>query len=233
MVPYIAVAIPMCVYNYVRFGSIFDFGTHYNMTNLNLTAYGLLNPLGKLINTLNISLSYLLTPNKYSIFYPYVESSEASNFFWTIMRFYDKGCGMINFPIVFCLFFFFKSIFRREDRSKLFYMSAAFLVIAGVLILINSWMIGHSGRYTIDFAFFIILPSLFCAYHWCDGGDGVQTLERRIPVRTRQKITYVLLCFSIFVGLFLFATTVTNDATPDSPPLYYYLRRSLILFGIV
>jgi len=237
-IPYIAAAIPMCIYNHVRFGSIFDFGTHYNMTNLNLAAHSLLDPIGKIINVFNISLSYLFTVNHYSFFYPYVDCiPQHTRFFWTITRFYDKGCGMINFPIVFCLIFFFRSIFRKENRSDTFYISATFLIIAAILIFVNSWMVGHSGRYTIDFAFFIILPSIFCAYYWCDGGVnggiGVQASVNQIPIRIRQKVVYVLLAFSIFVGLFLFATTVTNDVTPDNAAMYHYLRQSLILLGIV
>jgi hypothetical protein len=233
-IPYIAAAIPMCVYNYVRFGSIFDFGTKYNMTNLNLTMYGMLNPVGKLINTFTASLSYLFTVNKYSLFYPYVECvPQHDSFFWPIVRFHDKGCGMINFPIVFCLFFFFKSIFRRENRPDTFYISAAFLTVAAVLIFVNSWMIGHSGRYTIDFAVFIILPSLFCACYWCRGGANTDTDTSENKLRTRQKITYVLLAFSVFTGLFLFATSVTNDATPYNAALYRYLRQSLVLLGVV
>jgi len=126
------------------------------------------------------------------------------------------------------LFFFFKNILTKGERPKAFYISSAFLAIAAVLILINSYLVGHSGRYTIDFAVFIILPSLFCAYYWCNGG-GMCEYQSKI----RQKVTYILLTLSVFVGLFLFATTVTNDITPDNPALYHYLRQSLILFGIV
>jgi len=234
-IPYIMTAIPMCLYNYDRFGSIFEFGLNYNMTNLNVIAYKQLNPIGKILNTFNISLSYLFSPNRYSLFYPYVECLPLNDkFFWTIIKFYDKGCGMVNYPIIFCLFCFIKSVFRKENRPGVFYISATFLAIAAVLILVNSWMVGHSGRYMIDFAVFIILPSLFCAYYWCDGGDdgtALQPQKNQVPLIVRQKVTYVLLAFSIFVGLFLFATSVTNDATPDSPQLYYYLRQSLILFG--
>jgi len=237
-IPYVAVAIPLCIYNYVRFGSILDFGFNYNLTNLNAVAHSLLNPIGRFISTINISLSYLFTINKYSIFFPYVESAANHNrFFWAIVQFYDKGYGMINFPIVFCLFFFFKSILIKRERPKTFYISAAFLSIAAILILANSYLAGFSGRYSFDFAIFFILPSLFCAYYWCDGGNSdsgnVQTSENLIPVKIRQKITYVLLAFSIFVGLFLFATTVTNDRTPGNPALYQYLRQSLVLLGIV
>jgi len=233
-VPYVMTAIPLCVYNYVRFGSILDFGFNYNMTNLNAMTYNLLNPIGKIINTLVAALSYLFFANKYSLFFPYIESiRQHDNFFWAIVRFYDKGYGMINFPIVLCLLFFFKNIFAKANRPKTFYISCAFLSIAAVLILANSWLAGFSGRYAFDFAVFIILPSLFCAYHWCNGGEGVdiQTLEYQI--RVRHKVTYVLLTFSILVGVFLFATTVTNDSTPDNAAVYLYLRQSLIFLGIV
>jgi hypothetical protein len=234
VIPYVVAAIPICVYNYVRFGSIFDFGVNYNMTNLNVAAYGLLNPIGRIINTVDASLSYLFVVNRYSFFYPFVESPSLHDaFFWTIIRFYDKGSGMINFPIIFCLIFFFKSIFVKEERPKTFYISCAFLAIVAIFILINSWTIGFSGRYTIDFAVFIIIPSLFYAYYWCNGccDSDIQAIENHS--RVRQKITYVLLTISIFVGLFLFATTVTNDITPYNMALYRYMRQSLILFGIV
>ncbi|GBU21982.1 hypothetical protein R80B4_01884 [Fibrobacteres bacterium R8-0-B4] len=233
-IPYLAVAIPLCMYNYDRFGSIFDFGFDYNMTNLNSAEYRLLNPIGKGINTLIVSISYLFSVNRYSFFFPYVESiQQHDRFFWAIARFYDKGYGMINYPIVFCLFFFFKSILIKEDRPKTFYISGAFLAIAAVLILANSWLAGFSGRYSFDFAIFIILPSLFCAYQWCSGSNGINVQALEYQARVRQKVTYILLTLSIFVGLFLFATTVTNDATPFSPVLYLYLRQSLILLGIV
>lgn len=232
-VPYIAVAIPICLYNHARFGSIFDFGFNYNLTNLNTAAWGLLNPIGKLINTFNASLSYLFSVNRYSFFFPYVEYvPQHDRFFWDIIQFYDRGYGMINFPIVFCLFFFFKGIVVKAERPKTFYLSAAFLSIAAILILVNSYLAGFSGRYAFDFAVFIILPSLFCAYYWCSGG-GAQSLENRIPVRVRQKIVYVLLTLSILVGLFLFATTVTNESMSGNPALYRYLQQSLIFMGVV
>jgi len=153
--------------------------------------------------------------------------------FWNITLFYDKGCGMVNFPIVFCLIFFFKSILVKKDRPKTFYISSAFLAIAAVLIFINSYLVGFSGRYTIDFAIFIILPSLFCAYYWCYGGDAVQARQGQISTEIRSGCAYILLAVSIFVGAFLFVTTVTNDATPYNLAFFRYLRESLIILGIV
>jgi hypothetical protein len=232
LAPYIIVAIPLCIYNYVRFGSIFDFGVNYNMTNINLAGYALLNPLGKLTNTFFVFLSYLFTVNDYSLFFPYVESiPRNSKFAGAVVMFYDKGSGMINFPIVFYLFFFFKSIFAK-DKPSTFYLSSSFLIIAAVLIFLNSWLIGHSGRYTIDFAFFMILPSIFYAWYWCAGGHARIAGDPPYD-RFRLKIVYTLLVISILVGLFLFAGHISNDPSPSNPVLFRYLQTSLGIPGAV
>jgi len=227
-VPYIAVAIPLCMYNYARFGSIFDFGFKYNMTNLNTAAHSLMDPIGKAVRIFISSMSYLFDVNVYSFSFPYVECvPPRDNWFkYTVVRFHDKGCGMINFPVVLCLFYFIKSVFAR-CKPDTFFVSSILLVIAAILIFLDSLLVGFSGRYTIDFAIFILLPSLFCAYHLCD--------ERVCDYRGvfRLKAVYVMLAFSILVGLALFATSITNDATFGDPALYRYLQVSLGLPGTV
>ncbi|MDR2972991.1 MAG: hypothetical protein LBU83_13890 [Bacteroidales bacterium] len=224
MIPYIIVAIPLCYYNYIRFGSIFDFGVNYNLTNINTSGYNLLNPIDRILNTFVNFLSYIFSLNTYSHLFPYVECHPVGGFInWAPKRFYDKGVGIINFPIVFFWFLYFKNLFAKNKiKPQTFYLSTTFLAIAAITILLNSWLIGVSGRYIIDYAFFLILPSIFYAYYWCNGQPCCNN-----QTRNRLKITYTLLVVSIFVGLFLFATDVTNDQTPSNPVLYRYLQYSL------
>jgi hypothetical protein len=229
IIPYMAVAVPMCLYNYARFGSIFEFGLKYNMTNLNVAAFGLATLSEKIIRAYSAVIAYLFNINAYSFFFPYVECIPASKYI-SVPTFYDRCSGLINAPIVLCLLFCVKRIFRGE-RPKMLYDAAVFLSIGAMLIGIDSWLIGVSGRYIIDFAVFIILPSLFFAYYWCNGGargnaPGYQS-------RNRQKAVYIMLAVSVLVGLSLFSTTVTNDATPGFPALFRYLQVSLSLFGTV
>jgi hypothetical protein len=225
--PYIMVAIPLCMYNYVRFDSIFDFGFKYNMTNLNTATHALLDPIGKVVNIFIASMSYLFNVNYYTITFPYVECIPQHTLFkYPVTRFHDKICGMINFPVVFCLFYYVKAFFSKR-RPDTFLVSSTFLAIAAIIIFLDSFLVGISGRYMIDFAIFILIPSLFCAYHLCD--EQVCDYRRAF----RLKAVYVLLVFSIFVGLALFATTITNDATFGDPALYRYLQVSLGLPGTV
>jgi hypothetical protein len=226
-VPYVMVAIPLCMYNYARFGSIFDFGFKYNMTNLNTAAHALMDPIGKAVRTFIAFMCYLFNVNTYSLTFPYVDCMPQDRWFkYPVMRFHDRICGMINFPIIVCLFYYVKALFSKR-RPDTFLVSSTFLAIAAIIMFLDSFLVGISGRYMIDFAIFILIPSLFCAYHLCD--------EQVCGYRAifRLKVVYVLLVFSIFVGLALFATTITNDATFGDPALYRYLQVSLGLPGTV
>jgi len=226
LIPYILIAIPLCYYNYIRFGSILDFGFKYNMTSLNTAAHSLLNPIGKSLGVFFAYISYLFALNHYSLFFPYAETHPVVNFELAITRFYDKGCGMINFPIVFCLFIFAKDIFSKV-KPQTFILSSIFLIIAAILIFLDSLLVGFSGRYMIDFAFFIILPSIFCAWYWCGG----QTCD--YVNKPRLKTVYVLFTISILVGLLLFAGDISNDQSPSNAALYRYLQMSLGIPGTV
>ena len=214
LIPYIIVAIPLCMYNYARFGSIFDFGVNYNMTVSNLFAQNLLNPLGKITKIFIASISYLFFPNRYSLYFPFVESFTNSTVIMGIYQYNETSGGIINFPIVLCLFYFIKNIFNK-DNLKHRYIISAFLVIAAMIIILNSLIVGFLGRYIMDIAIFIIIPSLFCAYYWQNNQS-----------KRRLKIIYVLLTASIFVGMFLFVTG-TSFLSYRNPALYRYLEYSL------
>jgi uncharacterized membrane protein YfcA len=84
----------------------------------------------------------------------------------------------------------------------------------------DSYVIGFVGRYLSDFAFFVILASLFCAFYWCGDKDSVH------QPKTRMKITYAMLAVSALVGLSLFAIGMGMNVSLD-PALYRYLECSL------
>jgi hypothetical protein len=221
MIPYIMVAIPLCMYNYARFDSIFEFGPKYNLSMSNLTAYGQLNPIGKIIQIFVFSVSYMFTPNIYSLYFPFVQCLPYDHSIVTMGIFRHNetgGSGIINFPIVLCLFYLFKKKF--EENKRIIY---TFLIVALSIILVNSFIAGFIRRYVFDFSTFIIIPSLFCAYYWWKAKEGTN----------RLKLIYVLLAFSIFVGLFLFVTGLYNNIVYKDTTLYRYLEYSLGILRLV
>jgi len=231
-IPYVIVAIPLCVYNYVRFDSIFEFGAQYNLSSVDLSKFKLLNPLGKIIRIFYDMSFYLFVPNKYSLYFPFVEclpSHAESTFTLGALNYIGSGSGMVNFPIVFCLLYLFKISRTVATAQRL---SLMFIIIAAIIITLDSFVLGFGGRYALDFSIFLILPSLFCAYYWCAGSDGgtVDTLQSK----TRLNVVHILCAVSIFVGLFLCVSgTIFNRVEglePYDEVLYRYLELSIGIF---
>ncbi|GBU22775.1 hypothetical protein R80B4_02687 [Fibrobacteres bacterium R8-0-B4] len=225
MIPYILVAVPMCFYNYIRFDSIFQFGHKYCTGTGNGMTSHLMNPLGKIHRMFITFIHYLFRPYEYSLHFPFVKLVPPDGLITSNLGFvwlYNSCGGLINFPILFCLFYLFKNIFKK-DRPDGLYLSAVFFIIAAIMIILFSKMGIFHGRYLMDCAVFFVLPALFCAYYWCC--DGQHEVYRSA---VRQKIVYGLLAASIFVGLFLFATwSDVLEMLYYDPALYRYLEYSL------
>jgi hypothetical protein len=217
-IPYAIVAIPLCIYNYIRFESITEFGIQYTVG----IGGGYTNQIGTAIRVLGTFVSYLVLPNRYSLYFPFVEY-----FPWPgavaygAFLYKQLGSGLINFPIVFCLFYLFKKDFRLNAPDA-FRLPLVLFIVGAFLLIVTAYVGWFHGRYMADFMVFIIFSSLVCAYFWCCGKNSVH-----LP-KTRLKATYVLLAASIFVGLFLFVSG--DQFSPQDPALYRYLERSLGIF---
>jgi len=221
LIPYVLVAVPICMYNYARFDSIFDFGIKHSLTAVDVHALNSLNPIGLLLRTFICFISYLFLPCVYSLKFPYIYSVQQHMDEGITLGFLDiaGGCpGMINFPIVFCLFYLLKKHGRQSMRGP-FNIVCTFLIIAASIMAVNGWMNGYFARFMLDFATFIIFPSLFCAYFWsvCPKSE--------LSEKLRLKVVYVLLAASVCVGLLLFATGGMHGI--KDPTLYRYLEYSL------
>jgi len=182
-IPYVIVAIPLCVYNYVRFDSIFEFGIKKVLSTY---CFGkgaeIIVPFGLLIKIFRAFTYYVLAPGKYSLQFPFVEGYTLSDEYMMGMLYIQlPGLGMVNFPIVICLLCLFKNIMDKESgrdgAARHTTLMWGFIAGAAIIAVVDSLMIGFQGRYLFDFATFIILPSLFCAHYWCAGHNG--TLQNR------------------------------------------------------
>jgi hypothetical protein len=229
LIPFVMVAIPLCVYNYVRFESIFQFGHKYALGIGDGTASHLLNPLAKIHRMFVTFALYLFRVYSYSPHFPFVELVPTDGGLITsrlgFVQLYNGGGGLINFPIALCLLYMFKK-FSVKNSPETFPLLRVFLIIAVITIAQFSFMGIFHGRYLMDCMVFIVLPSLFCAYYWAND----ETAFVRTP-RARLGVVYVLLAAGIFVGLCL--TVKWGDVSPmdyGNPTLYRYLEYSL---GIV
>jgi len=219
------VAAGLMYYNYIRFGSVTEFGAIYQMTSSNIGALKLLNPVSKIDRALFGIRMHLFAPLKYSAYFPFIEPYR-ERLSYTGFMYFDNIQGLINYPISWLLASlpFLKKDIRKE--SKILWNMILLMPLIGIfLIIVATNMGGVISRYLVDYMWMFILISLICVYF------VHETLSRAPQIQTHVKnILCTMMAATIIVTLL---TSITagelNPLYELKPHIYYYLWD---LFGI-
>ncbi len=157
IMPYVIVAIPVCMYNYARFGSIFDFGAAYSLTTNDMTHRGF--SVSRLVRSLYY---YLFQPPVINADYPFMDTAMIrGNYMGKFLFEHTYGGIMVANTFMFSVWIMLVAGFKKADkriRALIGFMLAAGLVIAGF----DANAAGVIYRYTCDFA-----PAFFIAAATC------------------------------------------------------------------
>lgn len=222
-IPFLIIAIPLMYYNYIRFGSITEFGAKYNLTSTNVheilfsferIPYGI--------------FYYLLEVPHLSPVFPFLESTGTSLGFPGIMN-YRAGYGGLllwNLPL-WSIFFFCIAPKKILDRTlKDLSLIQRFLSVLGILFLIFVTGMGAGGliyRYCIDFAFFFSLSA------------ALLQLSIQKNTSSGEALFYqrAILSICLFIALsFQLACYLNGDLWPlrDADPDFYDRLADTITF---
>jgi hypothetical protein len=229
VLPYVIVALPLMWHNYARFGSITDFGAFHQLTQANMEALPLANPIGKLLKALAGFQAYFFNPLDFSARFPFITLKPDS---WLFQRLYDAAfpvymfnsptIGLVNLPLLWFLFQIRRvgAALRKDDR--LLYGLLLLLPGIGLLhILFLSLNAGVYIRYSIDFLWLFTLAALICAYF------TYRIHAADVPLaRTLLKFMYASCAASI---VFCFFLSITLPSAILGLPVRHYLQN---LFSI-
>lgn len=217
--PYLVIGIALMYYNYIRFGSITEFGAKYQLTVYD-TSYYHITDIGKL--PVAISKGLLMPPSVSSVF-PYLNPTTTSSNYMGF--FYSMACmGIFAYPIMWLLALIPWTGRRtiKETGNKGFVMTT--LVVAFAMCYITTTMGGTSLRYSIDYAWMFFLPIIYVV------------LIMYSKAREKGLEGYVTI---IMIGLAIasFAITAMVAISPewsnikyDSPVLFYYIKQMLVFW---
>ena len=213
VLPYVIIALLVMAYNYLRFGSPFDFGANYNLTTNDMTKRGFVLfriPLG--------IFYYLFNPPQISLTFPFVvRSSVLTNYMGTTI--YEKMCaGLI--PTNFLLLFGFGIYkYRNDFKDKMAYRMAYIAIISTVILIItDTEMAGILPRYVCDFGFLAYLATFLV----------LLTRKERIEKSSFwHKIVLTVIMFMFIYNLCL----LFSDTNLYRAELYYRFR-SLFEFWV-
>lgn len=211
MIPYAAVAVLVCWYNYARFGNIFDFGAAYSLTSNDMTHRGF--NFDRLFRSL---FCFLLQPPVLGTDYPFmdiarIEGSHMGKFLYE----YTYGGILVSNAFVFSLWIL---LFKGWDKSKkyarifILLFAASGLIVAGF----DANAAGVIYRYTCDFAPAIMLAAALCWVVYLD--KPFESSGYRVISRLAYVCIILAFGYSLLTAL---APGISVCIQNDSPVLFY------------
>ena len=188
--PYLAVAIVVCAYNYLRFNNIFDFGATYSLTSNDMNHRGF--NLDRLARGL---YCFLLQPAAMKTDFPYMESALIeSSYMGKNMTEYTYGGVFATDLVLLSLFVPLSAKIRgltREIKAVVVMLVAAALLIAGFDV--NG--AGILYRYTCDMIPGLLLGALIIWIVLMRDEDKKSAVQRLFAVTFVTGLAYAFLVF--------------------------------------
>lgn len=220
ILPFIIVFIPIGIYNYLRFGSYFDFGAAYNLTGADMTSYSFVP--GKILVQV---FEYLFLPFQGQAEFPYfcrINDSPISDIFPYLKTGEPFYAGFIFLtPSVLLLFSLFSKRIRASlpDTSMRLYCYLS-IVLALFEIVIASYVSGTNMRYFADFAWLLLIPTVML--YW----SIPSTLRKGYRLFNSIFAATTLLGIALYSWTFL-ATTRFGHLDVESPRIFYAVKNAL------
>jgi hypothetical protein len=239
--PITLVAFGLMWYNYIRYGSVFEFGTNYLLSGHNIKARNSINPVGRLTEIL-VGFFYFMVPSfDISASFPFIvlKKIEINRVFKAFI--YNGGAmGLIAFPVTWFISGIgtVKKVIDKRRKSIFHLMiamiSLGFLQIPLIMLTVSAVTV----RYCVDFFWLFVLSGLFCAYFIYEGMTKCQECiiqtQHQITLNLYEMASRVINTFMIISILLMFLLTLGGDpAYGDSyiwvnnPSVYYKIQRLL------
>ena len=172
-------------YNYIRFGSVFDFGASYNLTTNDMTNRGFV--LARI--PMSIWMYFFQPAHIVTVFPFFYAVSFHSGFLIRTIREATYG-GVFNNVILLLNFFIYRYRKELKERKLLGFvlLSVLFAFFVGIF---DAQYAGILQRYFADFSWFLFIPSTIMAlliYKLLDGK------------RRKEFCMFIFICFCLSIS---------------------------------
>ena len=201
-VPFALVIPPLLAYNYVRFGSLFDFGQNYNLTGFDMTTRS--------------SSPYTVLPDLFNQWFQPVDTAMRFPFIMQV----DTTMAGPNEPSIggyfaiypLALFALLFVLVRRQLRAHgVWAMTVMMMALTAVVALFDCYKCGTAMRYYGDFAYLVMLSALFVVLAYATAAQHRPavnlhakgfSVNRFLGFRTLQTMLVTLVFLTLLINLF-------------------------------
>lgn len=197
ILPYGIIGISMMILNYIRFGSITEFGASYQLTSNDMIN------LGYRYSTIPIGIwHYLFNPPVLDLTFPFIHMKPVMPLY---IGFYGHGYVGVGtfFATPICCILLFIPVLRKYIKNKnihLWRLIKRSLIIAIIMIITITLLAASYERYSLDYTWMIVWPSLaimLIVHEIVNKNDIIKKMFERICMVT----TIICICTSMAMAL--------------------------------
>lgn len=195
-VPFVVIASGIMYYNFIRFGSPFDFGSAYNLTTNDVTRRGF--SLGR--TGLGI-FTYLFQTPSFNATFPFIEEvSIETNYMGKTIAENCFGGLITSLPLLWFVFALPKAK-KVLKGKKLFALTITLFLVGLALVIADTQAGGLLQRYYSDFGYIFFLGAIFVIYSLCEKSNPTKNsnvLNNLVFISALLSIFYTIaLAFSV------------------------------------
>ncbi len=195
IVPYIIVAIPLMIYNYARFGNIFEFGAKYQLTIVDVTN------LSERYKDIPKGLyQYLIQPPQLKEEFPYISIDYSTD--GNTDNYYNGGivCGILflNLTIIGCIFWY--KYYKKAKDPILKGMMVTLPIVGIVMSVLTVYMGGTVQRYAVDFFWMFSILAMIIWFLMYENAEKEKT--KKVIIITVLLLIGISILIN-FLGTFL------------------------------
>lgn len=164
LVPFAVIGGAQMLYNYARFGSVFDFGIQYSLTINDFTT-AQYHTYFVLIGFFN----YLFAIPSFMASFPFINDSEVQTFYpngyYFIATAAAAGLVWKAFPLISYKYGLRAYRITKNPNKRLYtLLLVSVCIVAPFIIIFSIWESGYGARYCVDFAWQLLLGALVVSF---------------------------------------------------------------------
>ena len=216
LIPYACIAAALMYYNFIRFGSVFDFGANYNLTSNDMTKRGWVwdrTGLGLFV--------YLFQPPTIISQFPFLSVSNLSNDYQGITIYEKLFGGLLASNLILylgCFSFKLKNLFKEK---KLYYFNIMSITFGFIIVVVDTQMAGLLIRYVGDFGIFFFLPTIVVIFVL------MEKLNLTNAYKYIQIFIICMVCSSLLYNGLLIFVDDPQSYKEFCPVLYYKIAYAI------
>ena len=212
-IPFVVVASGIMYYNFIRFGSPFDFGSAYNLTTNDVTRRGF--SLGR--TGLGI-FTYLFQTPSFNATFPFIEEvSIETNYMGKTISENCFGGLITSLPLLWFSFALPKAGNILKEK-KIFALTITLFLIGSGLVIADTQAGGLLQRYYSDFGYIFFLGAILVIYSLCEQKN------KENNANSLNTLIIISAFFSIFYSISLAFSVSDVTIDTENPTLFGTLR---------